>query len=75
MKKIVIITRHAGAVEWLKSKGYSGEVVPHFNGEVEAGTTYIRTRSGPPRISSGGTKNPMGFIRNIICLPIKSQPF
>lgn len=41
MSKTVIITRHAGAIEWLKSKGYGGEVMPHFNGEVEEGATYI----------------------------------
>lgn len=37
----VIISRHSGAVEWLKSKGYYGTVVDHFDGNVECGATYI----------------------------------
>lgn len=26
-----IVTRHAGAIQWLLWKGYSGDIVPHWN--------------------------------------------
>jgi len=29
----LIITRHVGAIEWLKSKGVTGEYLPHASGE------------------------------------------
>lgn len=28
---VVIVTRHAGAVEWLRQKGYTGEVIDHID--------------------------------------------
>ena len=28
--RVVIVSRHAGAVEWLRQKGIEGEVVPHL---------------------------------------------
>jgi CRISPR-associated protein Csx16 len=27
----VIVTRHAGAIEWLRRKGFEGEVIPHLS--------------------------------------------
>ena len=38
----VIITRHKGAVEWIKSRGFDGIVVEHLLEEsIEEGVTYI----------------------------------
>ena len=37
-----IISRHPGAIAWLKSKGYDGEVISHFESS-EIGETYIGT--------------------------------
>lgn len=35
MAKTLVVTRHAGAVEWLKAKGFEGcEVVSHFAPEM-----------------------------------------
>ena len=37
-----IVTRHEGAAEWLRSKGYDGNVLPHLKQEqVSEGNTYI----------------------------------
>ena len=37
-----IVTRHEGAVEWLHSKGYYGNVLPHLKQEqISEGNTYI----------------------------------
>lgn len=39
---IYIVTRHEGAVEWLRSKGYDGNILPHLEpGQVAGGNTYI----------------------------------
>jgi CRISPR-associated protein Csx16 len=39
---IYIVTRHEGAVEWLRSKGYDGSILPHLEHEQIAGeNTYI----------------------------------
>jgi putative CRISPR-associated protein (TIGR02620 family) len=39
---IYIVTRHAGAVAWLRAKGFDGEVVPHLTGDrIRPGNTYI----------------------------------
>lgn len=36
IKESIIITRHAGAVEWLKEiKGVTGKVIPHFDEKIE----------------------------------------
>ena len=37
MSNIVIITRHAGLVEWLKRRGIVGEVIAHATPEQVAG--------------------------------------
>ena len=39
--KYIIITRHKGAIEWLRSRGIEGKIIEHFNGYVEKDTTYI----------------------------------
>ena len=37
-----IVTRHAGAIAWLREKGFAGEVVPHLAGnQVQSGNIYI----------------------------------
>lgn len=42
MTVIYIVTRHEGAVLWLRSKGYAGTVVPHLErGQIEGGNLYI----------------------------------
>lgn len=39
---IYIVTRHEGAIEWLRSRGYEGTVVSHLEpDQIEAGNTYI----------------------------------
>jgi CRISPR-associated protein Csx16 len=39
---IIIVTRHTGAVEWLKEKGYDGAVIPHLTEEqIAGGNLYI----------------------------------
>jgi len=39
---IVIVTRHTGAIEWLKANGFSGEVVSHLTGDtILPGNIYI----------------------------------
>ncbi|OPY38424.1 MAG: putative CRISPR-associated protein (Cas_VVA1548) [Methanoregula sp. PtaU1.Bin051] len=39
---IYIVTRHAGAVAWLRAKGFGGEVVPHLTGDqIRPGNIYI----------------------------------
>jgi CRISPR-associated protein Csx16 len=39
---IYIVTRHKGAIEWLRTKGYSGEVIPHLdNNKITGGNLYI----------------------------------
>lgn len=39
---IYIITRHEGAVEWLRSKGYEGDVISHLeDGQITGGNVYI----------------------------------
>jgi len=39
---IIIVTRHTGAVEWLKEKGYDGAVTPHLTEEqIAGGNLYI----------------------------------
>jgi len=40
-QKTVIITRHPGAVRWLESIGITGEIVPHFSGDVLKGALYV----------------------------------
>jgi len=42
MKQIRIISRHKGAIAWIKSKGYDGEVIAQLE-NIEADTTYIGT--------------------------------
>jgi len=37
-----IITRHPGAIAWIKSKGYDGEVISQFE-SPDPGETYIGT--------------------------------
>jgi CRISPR-associated protein Csx16 len=38
----VIVTRHAGALEWLKAKGFEGTVVDHISaGDVQSGETIV----------------------------------
>jgi len=40
--KVFIVTRHPGAVAWLKSKGFEGEVVAHLTPEmVDEGDVVI----------------------------------
>lgn len=43
MNKYIIVSRHAGAIEWIKSKGYKGQVMSHFSGSVVPGATYVGT--------------------------------
>lgn len=39
---IYIVTRHEGAVEWLRSKGYEGSVTPHLEqGRITEGDVYV----------------------------------
>ncbi|MDD1702862.1 MAG: CRISPR-associated protein Csx16 [Methanoregula sp.] len=39
---IIIVTRHSGAIEWLKKKGYAGEVQPHVtDDQIAGGNIYI----------------------------------
>lgn len=39
---IYIVTRHEGAVLWLRSKGYVGSILPHLEREqIAGGNTYI----------------------------------
>jgi CRISPR-associated protein Csx16 len=39
---IIIVTRHAGAIDWLRVKGFVGDVVTHLTGEwIQPGNTYI----------------------------------
>lgn len=39
---IYIVTRHTGAVEWLRTKGYDGEVAPHLDSDqIKGGNLYI----------------------------------
>lgn len=38
-----IISRHDGAVEWIRSKGFDGAVTEQFDEKVIAGDVYIGT--------------------------------
>jgi len=39
---IYIVTRHIGAVDWLRTKGYTGEVIPHLEkNQINSGNLYI----------------------------------
>jgi len=39
---ICIVTRHTGAIDWLRAKGFDGDVVPHLTGDmIRPGNTYI----------------------------------
>lgn len=39
---IYIVTRHTGAVAWLRAKGFDGEVVPHLSTDaIQPGNSYI----------------------------------
>jgi len=39
---IYIVTRHEGSVQWLRSKGFEGEILPHLNREqIKGGSLYI----------------------------------
>jgi CRISPR-associated protein Csx16 len=39
---IIIVTRHAGAIAWLRAKGFAGDVVTHLTREtIQPGNTYI----------------------------------
>jgi len=38
---IKIVTRHAGMVEWLKSRGITGEVIPHVTDERDVKDCHI----------------------------------
>jgi len=40
--KIKIISRHKGAVAWIKSMGYDGEIIAQLE-KIETGITYIGT--------------------------------
>lgn len=41
-EKVLVVSRHAGAIEWLRQKGFTGEVVTHLTPEmVQAGDTVI----------------------------------
>jgi len=42
-----IISRHLGAVEWIKSKGFDGQIVDQFDGTVVPGDKYIGTLPVP----------------------------
>ena len=42
-----IISRHSGAVEWIKSRGLDGEVIEQFDGIVVPGDTYVGTLPMP----------------------------
>ncbi|WP_048151080.1 CRISPR-associated protein Csx16 [Methanolacinia paynteri] len=40
--QIIIVTRHPGAVEWLRSKGYTGNTLPHIaEQDIRKGYIYI----------------------------------
>lgn len=39
--EIVIVTRHAGAVEWLRRRGIRGRVIPHATAEDVKGRVVI----------------------------------
>lgn len=42
MAVLYIVTRHEGAVQWLRSKGYDGSILPHLEREqVAGGNVYI----------------------------------
>lgn len=41
MSEIVIISRHVGAVEWLRRQGIEGDVIPHATAEQVRGRTVI----------------------------------
>jgi len=39
---IIIVTRHAGAIDWLRAKGFGGDVVTHLTAKmIQPGNTYI----------------------------------
>ena len=39
---IIIVTRHPGAIEWLRANGFSGEVVSHLTADtILPGNIYI----------------------------------
>ncbi len=40
-KKTWIISRHPGAIEWIRSHGIDGEVIEHFDGSAIPGNTYV----------------------------------
>ena len=38
----IIVTRHPGAIEWLRTKGFDGVIVPHLPADtIRPGITYI----------------------------------
>ena len=42
MKQTHIITRHIGAIDWIRSKGLDGEVIEHFSiDDVVPGDRYV----------------------------------
>lgn len=39
---IIIVTRHSGAIEWLRQKGFAGDVVSHLTpDQLDQGNIYI----------------------------------
>ena len=40
MSPTLVVTRHAGAVEWLRRKGFDGEVIDHLT-EIPTGSTVV----------------------------------
>lgn len=40
-EKVVIVTRHQGAVEWLKSQGIEGKVISHADADAVRGKVVI----------------------------------
>lgn len=39
---IYIVTRHTGAVAWLRAKGFDGDIVSHLSGDtIRPGNIYI----------------------------------
>ena len=41
MSNVVIVSRHAGQVEWLKERGITGEIIPHATPEQVRGKDVV----------------------------------
>nr|WP_321352817.1 CRISPR-associated protein Csx16 [uncultured Methanoregula sp.] len=56
---IYIVTRHAGAIAWLVSKGFIGEIIVHLSSDqIQEGNTYIGVLPVPmiKRILDAGSR-------------------